>query len=131
MYKETVSYYLEVLFTKIDEKVDSYQKDISQKLEELKVDVMDKCLDSVETLRQDELTSRLQTLAELEERIEKLESGQIDQDNRFGTRYESINTKVIKTGNRVDDLNSRLNILFGIVGILVTGILVIGILMII
>ena len=128
MYKDSVNYYLEVLFKRIDEKIDSYQKDISQKLEELKVDIVG-YLDSVETLRQDELTSRSQTLAELEEQIEKLESDQIDQDNRFGTRYESINTKVIKS---VDDLNRRLNIisnaLFGI-GILVTGILVAGILL--
>lgn len=107
MYKETVNYYLEVLFTRIDEKIDSYQKDISQKLEELKVDVMSNYL---ETLRQDELTSRPQTLAELEERIEKLESYEIDQNNRFETRYEF--------------LNSRLNIISIGVGILVTGILV-------
>ena len=97
MYNETGNYYLEALLTRIEGKIDSYQKDISQRLD--KIEERLTTLDSTETLRQDELTSRSQTLAELEERIEKLESDQIDQDNRIWLllrNYEFITEEIQK-----------------------------------
>ena len=39
---------------------------------------------------------RSQTIAELEERIEKLEADKRDQDNRFGIRYESLEERIEK-----------------------------------
>ena len=103
---DTVNDYLEAFFTRIEGKIDGYQKDISQRLDKIeerlitlegvKYNVVFQALDSIETLRQDELTSRPQTLAELEERIEKLESDQVAQDNRFGTGYESITDEIQK-----------------------------------
>ena len=97
MYNETVNYYLEALFTRIEEKIDGYHNDISQRLD--KIEERLTTLDSIETLRQDELTSRSQTLAELEERIEKLESDQIVQDNRIWLllrNYEFITEEIQK-----------------------------------
>lgn len=107
MYNETGNYSLEAVLTRIEGKIDGYQKYISRIfdkiekrltiLEELKVDF--KTLDFIETLRQDELTSRPQTLAELEERIEGLESDQIDQDNRIWLllrNYEFITDEMQK-----------------------------------
>ncbi|MCA2652882.1 hypothetical protein [Microcystis sp. M061S2] len=47
---------------------------------------------------------RSQTIAELEERIEKLEADKRDQDNRFGIRYESL-------GERIEKLEAEIEIL--------------------
>ncbi|BBG57971.1 hypothetical protein [uncultured phage] len=57
-------------------------------------------------LDQDELTNRLQTIAELEERIEKLEADKRDQDNRSGIRYESLEERIEKLEAEIEILTT-------------------------
>jgi len=93
MSNETVTYSLEVVLTRIEGKIDSYQKDVSQKFDKI------------------------------EERLTKLEIGQ----SELKGDIKALDSKVIETEKRINDLNGRLNItsnaFLGIVGILVTGIL--------
>ena len=93
MSNETVTYSLEAVLTRIEGKIDSYQKDVSQKFDKI------------------------------EERLTKLEIGQSDLKGDIKT----LDSKLIETDKRINDLNGRLNItsnaFLGIVGILVTGIL--------
>jgi predicted nucleic acid-binding Zn-ribbon protein len=95
MSNETVTYSLEVVLTRIEGKIDSYQKDVSQKFDKI------------------------------EERLTKLEIGQ----SELKGDIKALDSKVIETEKRINDLNGRLNItsnaFLGIVGILVTGILTI------
>ena len=93
MSNETVTYSLEAVLTRIEGKIDSYQKDVSQKFDKI------------------------------EERLTKLEIGQSELKGDIKT----LDSKLIETDKRINDLNGRLNItsnaFLGIVGILVTGIL--------
>lgn len=93
MSNETVTYSLEAVLTRIEGKIDSYQKDVSQKFDKI------------------------------EERLTKLEIGQ----SELRGDIKALDSKVIETEKRINDLNGRLNItsnaFLGIVGILVTGIL--------
>jgi predicted nucleic acid-binding Zn-ribbon protein len=93
MSNETVTYSLEAVLTRIEGKIDSYQKDVSQKFDKI------------------------------EERLTKLEIGQ----SELKGDIKALDSKVIETEKRINDLNGRLNItsnaFLGIVGILVTGIL--------
>ena len=93
MPNETVTYSLEAVLTRIEGKIDSYQKDVSQKFDKI------------------------------EERLTKLEIGQ----SEIKGDIKTLDSKVIETDKRINDLNGRLNItsnaFLGIVGILVTGIL--------
>jgi len=93
MPNETVTYSLEAVLTRIEGKIDSYQKDVSQKFDKI------------------------------EERLTKLEIGQ----SELKGDIKALDSKVIETEKRINDLNGRLNItsnaFLGIVGILVTGIL--------
>jgi uncharacterized membrane protein YgaE (UPF0421/DUF939 family) len=93
MPNETVTYSLEAVLTRIEGKIDSYQKDVSQKFDKI------------------------------EERLTKLEIGQ----SELKGDIKALDSKLIETDNRINDLNGRLNItsnaFLGIVGILVTGIL--------
>ena len=93
MSNETVTYSLEAVLTRIEGKIDSYQKDVSQKFDKI------------------------------EERLTKLEIGQ----SEIKGDIKALDSKLIETDNRINDLNGRLNItsnaFLGIVGILVTGIL--------
>jgi uncharacterized membrane protein YgaE (UPF0421/DUF939 family) len=93
MSNETVTYSLEAVLTRIEGKIDSYQKDVSQKFDKI------------------------------EERLTKLEIGQ----SELKGDIKALDSKLIETDNRINDLNGRLNItsnaFLGIVGILVTGIL--------
>lgn len=57
-------------------------------------------------LDQDELTNRLQTIAELDERIEKLEADKRDQDNRSGIRYESLEERIEKLEAEIEILTT-------------------------
>lgn len=57
-------------------------------------------------LDQDELTNRLQTIAELDERIEKLEADKRDQDNRSGIRYESLEDRIDKIETEIEILTT-------------------------
>jgi uncharacterized membrane protein YgaE (UPF0421/DUF939 family) len=95
MSNETVTYSLEAVLTRIEGKIDSYQKDVSQKFDKI------------------------------EERLTKLEIGQ----SELKGDIKALDSKLIETDNRINDLNGRLNItsnaFLGIVGILVTGILTI------
>ena len=95
MANETVTYSLEAVLTRIEGKIDSYQKDVSQKFDKI------------------------------EERLTKLEIGQ----SELKGDIKALDSKVIETEKRINDLNGRLNItsnaFLGIVGILVTGILTI------
>ena len=95
MSNETVTYSLEAVLTRIEGKIDSYQKDVSQKFDKI------------------------------EERLTKLEIGQ----SELRGDIKALDSKVIETEKRINDLNGRLNItsnaFLGIVGILVTGILTI------
>ena len=95
MPNETVTYSLEAVLTRIEGKIDSYQKDVSQKFDKI------------------------------EERLTKLEIGQ----SELKGDIKALDSKVIETEKRINDLNGRLNItsnaFLGIVGILVTGILTI------
>lgn len=95
MSNETVTYSLEAVLTRIEGKIDSYQKDVSQKFDKI------------------------------EERLTKLEIGQ----SELKGDIKALDSKVIETDKRINDLNGRLNItsnaFLGIVGILVTGILTI------
>ncbi|MFN7568200.1 MULTISPECIES: DUF4164 domain-containing protein [Microcystis] len=95
MSNETVTYSLEAVLTRIEGKIDSYQKDVSQKFDKI------------------------------EERLTKLEIGQ----SELKGDIKALDSKVIETEKRINDLNGRLNItsnaFLGIVGILVTGILTI------
>jgi uncharacterized membrane protein YgaE (UPF0421/DUF939 family) len=88
-----VTYSLEAVLTRIEGKIDSYQKDVSQKFDKI------------------------------EERLTKLEIGQ----SELKGDIKALDSKLIETDNRINDLNGRLNItsnaFLGIVGILVTGIL--------
>ncbi|MBE9263077.1 hypothetical protein IQ224_13115 [Microcystis sp. LEGE 00066] len=49
---------------------------------------------------------RSQTIAELEERIEKLEADKRDQDNRFGIRYESLEERIEKLEAEIEILTT-------------------------
>lgn len=49
---------------------------------------------------------RSQTIAELEERIEKLESDKRDQDNRFGIRHESLEERIEKLEAEIEILTT-------------------------
>ena len=93
MSNETVTYSLEAVLTMIEGKIDSYQKDVSQKFDKI------------------------------EERLTKLEIGQ----SELRGDIKALDSKVIETEKRINDLNGRLNVtsnaFLGIVGILVTGIL--------
>jgi predicted nucleic acid-binding Zn-ribbon protein len=93
MSNETVTYSLEAVLTRIEGKIDSYQKDVSQKFDKI------------------------------EERLTKLEIGQ----SELRGDIKALDSKVIETEKRINDLNGRLNVtsnaFLGIVGILVTGIL--------
>jgi uncharacterized membrane protein YgaE (UPF0421/DUF939 family) len=93
MPNETVTYSLEAVLTRIEGKIDSYQKDVSQKFDKI------------------------------EERLTKLEIGQ----SEIKGDIKALDSKLIETEKRINDLNGRLNItsnaFLGIVGILVTGIL--------
>ncbi|MBC1197777.1 MULTISPECIES: DUF4164 domain-containing protein [Microcystis] len=93
MPNETVTYSLEAVLTRIEGKIDSYQKDVSQKFDKI------------------------------EERLTKLEIGQ----SEIKGDIKTLDSKLIETDKRINDLNGRLNItsnaFLGIVGILVTGIL--------
>jgi uncharacterized membrane protein YgaE (UPF0421/DUF939 family) len=93
MSNETVTYSLEAVLTRIEGKIDSYQKDVSQKFDKI------------------------------EERLTKLEIGQ----SEIKGDIKALDSKLIETEKRINDLNGRLNItsnaFLGIVGILVTGIL--------
>ena len=93
MANETVTYSLEAVLTRIEGKIDSYQKDVSQKFDKI------------------------------EERLTKLEIGQ----SEIKGDIKTLDSKLIETDKRINDLNGRLNItsnaFLGIVGILVTGIL--------
>ena len=93
MSNETVTYSLEAVLTRIEGKIDSYQKDVSQKFDKI------------------------------EERLTRLEIGQ----SELKGDIKALDSKVIETEKRVNDLNGRLNVtsnaFLGIVGILVTGIL--------
>lgn len=93
MSNETVTYSLEAVLTRIEGKIDSYQKDVSQKFDKI------------------------------EERLTKLEIGQ----SELKGDIKALDSKLIETDKRINDLNGRLNItsnaFLGIVGILVTGIL--------
>jgi uncharacterized membrane protein YgaE (UPF0421/DUF939 family) len=93
MSNETVTYSLEAVLTRIEGKIDSYQKDVSQKFDKI------------------------------EERLTKLEIGQ----SELKGDIKALDSKLIETEKRINDLNGRLNItsnaFLGIVGILVTGIL--------
>ena len=93
MSNETVTYSLEAVLTRIEGKIDSYQKDVSQKFDKI------------------------------DERLTKLE---IVQSELRGD-IKALDSKVIETEKRINDLNGRLNVtsnaFLGIVGILVTGIL--------
>ncbi|GBF54932.1 phosphomannomutase [Microcystis sp. 0824] len=93
MSNETVTYSLEAVLTRIEGKIDSYQKDVSQKFDKI------------------------------EERLTKLEIGQ----SEIKGDIKTLDSKLIETDKRINDLNGRLNItsnaFLGIVGILVTGIL--------
>jgi predicted nucleic acid-binding Zn-ribbon protein len=93
MSNETVTYSLEAVLTRIEGKIDSYQKDVSQKFDKI------------------------------EERLTKLEIGQ----SELKGDIKALDSKVIETEKRINDLNGRLNVtsnaFLGIVGILVTGIL--------
>ena len=93
MPNETVTYSLEAVLTRIEGKIDSYQKDVSQKFDKI------------------------------EERLTKLEIGQ----SELKGDIKALDSKLIETEKRINDLNGRLNItsnaFLGIVGILVTGIL--------
>ncbi|AVQ73673.1 hypothetical protein MTo_00224 [Microcystis aeruginosa NIES-1211] len=95
MPNETVTYSLEAVLTRIEGKIDSYQKDVSQKFDKI------------------------------EERLTKLEIGQ----SELRGDIKALDSKVIETEKRINDLNGRLNVtsnaFLGIVGILVTGILTI------
>ncbi|MDB9422965.1 DUF4164 domain-containing protein [Microcystis aeruginosa CS-563/04] len=95
MSNETVTYSLEAVLTRIEGKIDSYQKDVSQKFDKI------------------------------EESLTKLEIGQ----SELKGDIKALDSKVIETEKRINDLNGRLNItsnaFLGIVGILVTGILTI------
>ena len=95
MSNETVTYSLEAVLTRIEGKIDSYQKDVSQKFDKI------------------------------EERLTKLEIGQ----SELKGDIKALDSKVIETEKRINDLNGRLNVtsnaFLGIVGILVTGILTI------
>lgn len=95
MPNETVTYSLEAVLTRIEGKIDSYQKDVSQKFDKI------------------------------EERLTKLEIGQ----SELKGDIKALDSKVIETEKRINDLNGRLNVtsnaFLGIVGILVTGILTI------
>ena len=95
MPNETVTYSLEAVLTRIEGKIDSYQKDVSQKFDKI------------------------------EERLTKLEIGQ----SEIKGDIKALDSKVIETEKRINDLNGRLNVtsnaFLGIVGILVTGILTI------
>jgi predicted nucleic acid-binding Zn-ribbon protein len=95
MSNETVTYSLEAVLTRIEGKIDSYQKDVSQKFDKI------------------------------EERLTRLEIGQ----SELKGDIKALDSKVIETEKRINDLNGRLNItsnaFLGIVGILVTGILTI------
>jgi uncharacterized membrane protein YgaE (UPF0421/DUF939 family) len=95
MSNETVTYSLEAVLTRIEGKIDSYQKDVSQKFDKI------------------------------EERLTKLEIGQ----SELKGDIKALDSKLIETDKRINDLNGRLNItsnaFLGIVGILVTGILTI------
>ena len=95
MSNETVTYSLEAVLTRIEGKIDSYQKDVSQKFDKI------------------------------EERLTKLEIGQ----SELRGDIKALDSKVIETEKRINDLNGRLNVtsnaFLGIVGILVTGILTI------
>ena len=93
MSNETVTYSLEAVLTRIEGKIDSYQKDVSQKFDKI------------------------------EERLTRLEIGQ----SELKGDIKALDSKVIETEKRINDLNGRLNVtsnaFLGIVGILVTGIL--------
>ena len=93
MSNETVTYSLEAVLTRIEGKIDSYQKDVSQKFDKI------------------------------EERLTKLEIG----PSELKGDIKALDSKLIETEKRINDLNGRLNItsnaFLGIVGILVTGIL--------
>ncbi len=93
MSNETVTYSLEAVLTRIEGKIDSYQKDVSQKFDKI------------------------------DERLTKLEIGQ----SELKGDIKALDSKLIETEKRINDLNGRLNItsnaFLGIVGILVTGIL--------
>ncbi len=93
MSNETVTYSLEAVLTRIEGKIDSYQKDVSQKFDKI------------------------------EERLTKLEIGQ----SELRGDIKALDSKVIETEKRINDLNGRLNVtsnaFLGIVGLLVTGIL--------
>jgi predicted nucleic acid-binding Zn-ribbon protein len=93
MSNETVTYSLEAVLTRIEGKIDNYQKDVSQKFDKI------------------------------EERLTKLEIGQ----SELRGDIKALDSKVIETEKRINDLNGRLNVtsnaFLGIVGILVTGIL--------
>ena len=93
MSNETVTYSLEAVLTRIEGKIDSYQKDVSQKFDKI------------------------------EERLTKLEIGQ----SELKGDIKALDSKLIETEKRINDLNGRLNVtsnaFLGIVGILVTGIL--------
>jgi predicted nucleic acid-binding Zn-ribbon protein len=95
MSNETVTYSLEAVLTRIEGKIDSYQKDVSQKFDKI------------------------------EERLTKLEIGQ----SELKGDIKALDSKLIETEKRINDLNGRLNVtsnaFLGIVGILVTGILTI------
>lgn len=95
MSNETVTYSLEAVLTRIEGKIDSYQKDVSQKFDKI------------------------------EERLTRLEIGQ----SELKGDIKALDSKVIETEKRINDLNGRLNVtsnaFLGIVGILVTGILTI------
>jgi len=49
---------------------------------------------------------RSQTIAELEERIEKLEADKRDQDNRFGIRHESLEERIEKLEAEIEILTT-------------------------
>jgi hypothetical protein len=49
---------------------------------------------------------RGQTIAELEERIEKLEADKRDQDNRFGIRYQSLEERIEKLETEIELLTT-------------------------
>ena len=93
MSNETVTYSLEAVLTRIEGKIDSYQKDVSQKFDKI------------------------------DERLTKLEIGQ----SELKGDIKALDSKLIETDKRINDLNGRLNTtsnaFLGIVGILVTGIL--------
>lgn len=108
---ETVTYSLEAVLTRIESKIDSFEKRVNEKF-----DKVDERFDSFEKRVNERFDKVDERFDKVDERLTKLEIGQAE-----------IKAEVSGLQKRTDDLNGRLNIMtvgfLSVIGVFATAII--------